>query len=106
MKRLNSYIKEAFKLTADTKINKIPAYQYYPETTDELKELIKELIEERGLNADLNDIDTSEITDMSGIFRRSAFTGDISKWDVSNVIYICPICLLLPNLLEIYLAGM
>ena len=39
-----------------------------PSTSLELKELIGKLIKERGLNADLNDIDTSAITDMSFLF--------------------------------------
>ena len=82
---LNNYIKEAFKLTADTKINKISEYHYHPKTRDELKELTKKLIQERGYKADLNDIDTSEITDMSYLFYESKFDGDISLWDVSNV---------------------
>jgi hypothetical protein len=30
-------------------------------------------------------MDTSEITDMSGLFMYIDFNGDISKWDVSNV---------------------
>ena len=60
-------------------------YHYKPETRDELKELVERLIEERGIDADLNDIDTSKITDMSYLFWESKFKGDISKWDVSNV---------------------
>ena len=51
----------------------------------ELKALIKQRIEEQGPNCDLNDIDVSGITDMSYIFFRSPFKGDISKWDVSRV---------------------
>ena len=51
----------------------------------ELKALIKQRIEEQGPNCDLNDIDVSSITDMSYIFFRSPFKGDISGWDVSNV---------------------
>ena len=46
----------------------------------ELKALIKQRIEEQGPNCDLNDIDVSRITDMSYIFFRSPFKGDISKW--------------------------
>ena len=62
-------------------------YNYHPKTKAELEELLKELIEERGDNADLNDIDTSEITDMSELFdNMKQFNGDISKWDVSNVV--------------------
>lgn len=43
-------------------------YNYYPGTKAELRSLIMDLIEERGLEADLNDIDTSMITDMSRLF--------------------------------------
>ena len=52
---------------------------------EELKELIKQRIEEQGPKCDLNDIDVSKITDMSGVFAYSKFCGDISRWDVSNV---------------------
>ena len=58
-----------------------------PKSRTELKELVKKLIGERGNEADLNDIDTSLITDMSSLFYDSPFNGDISKWDVSNVKY-------------------
>src|SRR5574344_1827384 len=34
---------------------------------------------------DLSKLDTSEITDMSCIFRTSNFNGDISNWNTSNV---------------------
>ena len=56
-----------------------------PTRKDELKELINQRIEEQGPNCDLNDIDVSEMTDMSYVFSTSPFNGDISKWDVSNV---------------------
>ena len=61
------------------------SYNYHPKTRDELKELVDQLIKERGNEADLNDIDTSEITDMTELFYESSFNGDISNWDVSNV---------------------
>jgi DNA gyrase subunit A len=51
----------------------------------DLEALIKRLITERGNKADLNDIDVSEITDMSVLFHKLDFNGDISNWDVSNV---------------------
>ena len=60
-------------------------YNYHPKTRDELKELVDQLIEERGNDADLNDIDTSSITDMHHLFFKSNFNGDISEWNVSNV---------------------
>jgi surface protein len=46
---------------------------------------MKKLIKERGNSGNFNDIDTSSITDLSGLFLMSDFNGDISKWDVSNV---------------------
>ena len=38
-----------------------------------------------GTDGNFNWIDTSEITDMSELFKGSDFNGDISQWDVSNV---------------------
>lgn len=34
---------------------------------------------------DLSNLDVSQITDMSYVFRYSMYNGDLSKWDVSNV---------------------
>ena len=82
MKQINTYIFERLHINKDTGNH---SYNYHPKTRDELEELVKKLINERGDNADLNDIDTSEITDMSHIFYYSKFNGDISEWDVSNV---------------------
>ena len=82
MKKINKYIVERLHINKDTGNHH---YNYHPKTRDELKELVYKLINERGNKADLNDIDTSEITDMSHIFYYSKFNGDISEWDVSNV---------------------
>ena len=80
---------EKLKINSKSKISK---YTYHPEDKDELQDLIKQLIKERGEEADLNDIDTSKITDMSYLFSDTIygyglynFNGDISGWDVSNV---------------------
>ena len=85
MKSVKEYINEALKLGSSQS-----RYKYYPETKKELQNLLKQLIEERGYDGDFNDIDTSEITDMSSLFSGTAlgiyrFNGDISGWDVSNV---------------------
>ena len=82
MKQINKYIVERLHINKDTGNHH---YNYHPKDKDELEELIDKLIEKRGYNANLNDIDTSEITDMSHMFTYSKFNGDISKWDVSNV---------------------
>ena len=95
MKQINKYIlghlkNPKFSIVERLHINKDPGnhdhhYNYHPKTSDELKELVDQLIKERGNDADLNDIDTSEITDMNYMFYTSKFNGDISNWDVSNV---------------------
>ena len=58
-----------------------------PKTKGDLKKIIKLAIEENGNEVDLNFIDTSKITDMSNLFSKSNFNGDISKWNVSSVKY-------------------
>ena len=83
MKHLNNFITEKLIINKNSKQKQV--YNYHPKTIDELKELVNKLIKERGNDANLNDIDTSEITDMSVLFQKSEFNGDISKWNVSNV---------------------
>ena len=84
MKNLSQFIIEKLKIRKSNK----PSYNYFPKTTEELHDILKELIEERGNDGDFNDIDVSKITDMSKLFEDMAeFNGDISKWDVSNVKY-------------------
>ena len=79
MKSLKQFIQE--KLT----IKKSKNYKYFPKTKEELKDLIKQRIKTEGKEVDLNDIDVSNITDMSNLFQNSDFNGDISNWDVSRV---------------------
>ena len=64
MKQLNTYINEAL-IKKDTKIDK---YTYHPKDAAELRSIIEELLDERGKDADLNDIDTSAIKNMSWLF--------------------------------------
>ncbi len=78
MKSLVHYIQEKLVI----KKNK---HNYFPETKNELQDIIEQRIKEEGNNVDLNDIDVSNITDMSYLFSDSNFNGNISKWNVSNV---------------------
>ena len=81
MKTLQNYITEKILINKNSKI----VYNYHPKTKDELKDIIDKRIESEGNECDLNDIDTSNILDMSYLFENSDFNGDISKWNVSKV---------------------
>ena len=81
MKTLQRYITEKILINKNSKIT----YNYHPKTKEELKNIIKQKIKSEGNECDLNDIDTSNITDMSKLFEYSEFNGDISRWNVSNV---------------------
>ena len=81
MKQLTEYIIE--KLKIDKSVNQ---FNYYPKNYDELKNTIRQLLKERGKDADLNDIDISKVTEMWELFRDlDPHNIDISKWDVSHV---------------------
>ena len=62
-------------------------YKYHPENYEALHKLVRDLIEERGPDANLNDIDTSNITDMSFLFDSCLNIKDIdiSDWNIINV---------------------
>jgi surface protein len=89
MKQINTYINEKLRLSAKRQ------YTCQPKDKDELREIIVLRIDSDGNECDLNDIDTSKITDMSNLFNTDddydgnkifeQFNGDISMWNVSNV---------------------
>ena len=59
---------------------------YKPKDWYNLDKLLERMIEVRGDEGDFNDIDTSEIKNMSFLFlNKTTFNGDISGWDVSKV---------------------
>ena len=66
-------------------ISSFSSYSCKQKTREDLDEIIGERIFYQGNNCDLNDIDVSLITDMSGLFSDLIFNGDISNWNTSNV---------------------
>ena len=85
MKSLTLYIQEKLIIKKNKAIN----YKYFPETSGELQDIIKQRIKQEGNEVDLNDIDVSNITDMFRLFEGTDFNGDISEWDVSKVTDMC-----------------
>ena len=82
-KKIITHIYEALKINSKSKAIKT----YCPKTKNELRDIINQRIESEGNKCDLNDINVSEIKDMSELFYGSKFNGDISNWDVSKVKY-------------------
>ena len=81
MLSFNDYILEKLKINKDIKI-----YNFYPKTNKELSKLVRDLLKERGKDANLNDIDTSEVNSMWMLFNGlDPHNIDISEWNVSNV---------------------
>ena len=83
MKTLVSHINEALKIGKN--LSNFSTYSCKPTAIHELKAIINDRISKEGPNCDLNDIDTSLITNMFYLFYESKFNGDISKWNTSNV---------------------
>ena len=50
-----------------------------------LRELVLAAIASDGPQCNLNHIDVSKMTGMTGLFKNTNFNGDFSEWDVSNV---------------------
>ena len=81
MKHLKLYIQEGLKLGS----SKINQYTEHPQTRDELRDIIEDRLREDE-DADMNDIDVSEIEDMSGLFvMLNPHNIEIDQWDVSRV---------------------
>ena len=73
MKSLAHYIQEKLII----KKNKSTNYKYFPQTKEELKEMIEKRIKDEGNEVDLNDIDVSKITD-------EMLIGEPFKYDYKN----------------------
>ena len=92
MKNIKIYINERLHITTQSHAHN---YTCHPKDKYELQNIIIERIRESGPTCDLNDIDVSNIEDMSHLFYidynkelgniLSSFNGDVSKWDVSGV---------------------
>jgi len=81
MKKLIDII-EGLKIGSKTKVKK---YSCKPKKINELKDIIEKRLK-KDKNADLNDIDVSDITDMYNLFGGlDPHNIDISEWNVSKV---------------------
>ena len=68
MKNIKNYINEKLHITTKSNI-----YTCYPKTRKELSSIIIERIESEGVECDLNDIDVSNIEDMTSLFEPNSF---------------------------------
>lgn len=89
MKNLKEIIQEKLKIGSKTQVR---TYKYSPKNNNELKDIIKNIINDEGPDANLNNIDVSDITNMDGLFNimengKLIEIGNIkvNDWNVSNV---------------------
>lgn len=81
MNTIHNLINMSIHITSQTK-----SLVVRPATKDELRSLIERELYYQGIDADLNHIDTSLITDMSLLFDSLDIRNiKIDEWDVSNV---------------------
>ena len=66
-------------------ISRFSKHSCRPTSKAKLESIINDRMIVDWNECNLNDIDTSLITDMSKLFYKSRFNGNISKWDVSKV---------------------
>lgn len=74
-----------FLKESNTRMHEAKGDKIKPGNLKELKQIVRNTISEKGYDCDLNFLDVSEITDMTGLFRGSNFNGDISKWEPFSV---------------------
>lgn len=78
---LSNFLTERLKITSNIK-----SLRVQPTSADELRSIIEREIKEQGPDADLNFIDTSEITDMIGLFKWLDIRNiKIDEWNTSKV---------------------
>ena len=65
--------------------NKIKKQDVIVATDFSIHQIVKSEMKRLGKDANLNHIDTSQVTSMYGLFEETDFQGDVSEWDVSNV---------------------
>ena len=85
MKDLKTYVLEGFKL-GKNKVSKTIEYKYFPKNENELRIILRKRLAKDN-DADLNDIDVSNIDDMINLFTYlDPHNIDISEWNVSKVV--------------------
>ena len=86
-------------------ISSFSTYSCQPKTKNELFKTIRARISKEGPNCDLNDIDTSLITNMSELFVTQSST-ETSATGMCHMLRICGECLLIQTLMVTSLNGM